>query len=643
MAKRAKQVVPTEEKPVEPNEKVEDPRKAFGPKHPFNNRENERKLLEHIDKKMQFAKPLHDTLVGRFEAIDKVVSGFVKGDETDRAAQKETAKGNPTPEKINLQLVYSQLDEQATYLMTVFAPDNGIYEAMAQKEIQPVAQAFALLMNKNAKLQKHYREHAKVLWDGLKYNLCGVYTNWTKIYGTKPSFSADGKYEAKKEVIWAGNEVRALDMYNTYWDISRHPVDVCLKGEFVSEVRMYTKFAVEQMVENGEIIVEDEKLEAEMFTAKYYTAPPEVSISPLSTSNSSANSAQASNYNWVNIISGGTMGGQQRPAIEMIHYTGWIKPKAFGISKGDKFELHRISVMGDCIVECTPLDNAHGMLPYSFGSPCEDGLGLQTKSPAETLAPLQTFASFLLNSHISATRKAMYGIQVYDPTVLPLDQVKEGVAARVPASPAGYGKDLRQAMVTFNDAPQTARTMQDLAQTVETMQLLFPTNSQQQVAGLERATQYQAAATVMGSNRRSLKLARILDSQLFVTARMQQFHNICQYQELVTIIGPDGKPVEINPKNFAELDSEWILDQGLRQLDKLSLLMYLKEILGMVLQSQQAMAEVDILQLLNYVTTMMGDNFDLNQFRRPPPQVAAMPAEGGGELVPQPAPTAAAA
>ena len=37
-----------------------------------------------------------------------------------------------------------------------------------------------------------------------------------------------------------------------------------------------------------------------------------------------------------------------------------------------------------------------------------------------------------------------------------------------------------------------------------------------------------------------------------------------------------------------------------------------------VLQSQQAIEEIDIVGLLNYYTTLMGDQTDLNQFRKKP-------------------------
>jgi hypothetical protein len=147
------------------------------------------------------------------------------------------------------------------------------------------------------------------------------------------------------------------------------------------------------------------------------------------------------------------------------------------------------------------------------------------------------------------------------------------------------------------------------------MQRILPTDILKQVAGLDRATQYQSAATVQGANRRNLKIARIIDTQALSHIRQIQLFNILQYQEKVEILSPEGDLVEINPAEFRETKIEFAISEGLRGLDRLSMSIAIQEVLNTIIQSQQASQQIDVVALINYWTSFIGDKTDFSQFR----------------------------
>jgi len=625
--------------------------KEFPANHPINNVESELKLVDYIKIRLEFSKNIRAELVARLEQIDKQVSGFIKLDKDAKEAEKQTQKGDPTPGKVNLQLVHTQLDDTVTFLMSVFQPDSTLYESLADNEDQSAAKAFAKLMNKNSKIMGYYVQYFKSVWDTLKYNLGGMSVNWDKIVGPKVTRTADGGVQEEQNVnLWEGNRVSSIDLYNFLWDVSHHPVDLPIKGEFYAEVDMHTKFNIQRMSAKKEIFGIDKFIEEQALPQNWYKIKPDIRTPSFATTTTS-DATTSGNFDWVSLLSQGLQSGSgTHVGFEFVKYVGWIVPTDFNLSSSKELQIWRIIMVGSKhIVSAEHLNYAHGRLPCAFGSPMESNLGLQEKSVAEILIPLQTFGSFLINTHMASNRKSLFGIQAYDPSILPLGEIGKEVSARIPVKPAGYGKDIRNAFTSFNDAPDTGSTMSDLNNVIELMQYILPTDQQKQVADLDRATQYHAAATVQGGNRRHLRIARTLNDQMFINIRMQQLYNIIQFQPSIELPGPNGQTQEISPKQFNDLDFEFIIDEGLKQLDRLSLILSMKDVINAILQSPTASQEFDVVGLINYWASLQGDATDLTVFRRPQAQINPETGEPlpntqpapGGETATGPTPLAA--
>ncbi len=571
---------------------------------------NHDKLLKHIESRLQFGNELRESQIERFEIIDREIAGYIRLDEDDRKRERDNILGKgPKVTDTVLPLTIAQLDEAVTFLLSVIAPDDGIYQAIAVREKQEIAKAFANLMNKNAKQFGHYRHMARALFEMMKYNFGALTVEWRNVIGKRIASNADGSPKVENTVVASGNSVEVADVYNLIYDVSVNPVELSSKGEFFALIDVKTPFRVKKMEADKQIFDIDRFIKNVNSDLVYYEIRPTIS-------NDHSNRGQTSGRtNWIEVLSAGTS-QDVRVGIEEITYYGWINPRDFGLSKADEFQIWRFTVMANkYIVLGEELNNAHGMLPINIGMPWEDGFDTQTKSYAEHLAPYQRFASFQLNVHQRSARKKLYGVTFYNSRILPALADADMQSAKIPFLPPGQDFDIRKAILQFTDGPDTQNTMQDIASMDDLMQKVLPTDMLKQVASLERATQYQAAATVQGGNRRNLKIAKIINIQCFEGVRQMQMFNIFQFQQSVEMLDPNGQLTEINPAEFRDSSIEFDISDGLKGIDKLIIIEGFKDIINMMLQSQIAQDRIDIVAIIDYWTSLLGEKTDFTQFK----------------------------
>lgn len=574
------------------------------------NAATEIKILEYLEERLVFAKPTRDNNVQRYMSIDKEVAGFIKLDDDDlkREQDKERGKG-PKPVDVVLPFTLVQLDEAITYLLSVMAPEEAIYTAQASVDKQDIAKGFAVLMNQHADDFQHYRSLARGFFDMLKYNVGGFMPEWEQRRGTRIEVNSTetDRTIVPNQVVAEGNSIEPFDPYNTLLDPSVAPVDVAAKGEFFVTVDVHTKFKLKRMEAANEIYNLKNALEKYATNEhSWYEKRPDIRT----------NKKGGNNTSWVEVLSQGAT-REVTGAHELLTFTIWINPKELGIdSKVNEYRIYRINTLGTkAVVEIQELKNAHGLLPINVGVPWEDGFESQTKSNAELLLSTQRFSSFQLNIHQRAARKALYGLTLYDKLVFPDMENADPEGGRVAASPSGQDRDLRKSVLQLRDVPDTSNTMADIEAMEGIAQKILPTDILKQVSSLERATQYQAAATVQGANRRNLKMAKLINIQCMTPCRTMQMMNIFQFQDEIELLDPQGNPVTVKPLQFLDAKLRFVVSDGLKGLDKLLIIESIKEVISWLLQSQQAAAEYDIAAIIDYWTSMLGDYTDFKQFK----------------------------
>ena len=574
-----------------------------------------KELLKHLQDRLDWAYSGHEDQVDRFTAIDKEVSGFIRLSDDDYKRKTDNEKGYGVKAyDVNLQLTKVQIDEAVTFLTTVFFPEEGPYNAAAPKDKQHIAKAMTVLMNEHASKFKHFRAFNKFCTDAFKYNIGLLLPEWKEHKGSlvQNDETQTGAQILHDQVLHAGNKLTYADPYNTLFDPSVDICDLAEQGEFFATISAPSSFTIQREKLRGELYnMDDVAISQETaHKSKYYTDHPDI------TGDAGSGRGQNQTIDWEKWL---TMGSDKTSIgiMERVVMYCWIPADEFGLVEEVNYSIWRFEILnGSHIVKAEQMTNAHGLLPLIGARPWDDAFGTQTQSYAEVLAPYQRFSSFQLNVHQAACRKALYGVTLYLERLMPDMKDADMTACKIPVKSTAELESFDKLFKQFNDAPQTQNTIGDIQNMDGLMQKILPTDMLKQVTDLERATKYQSAATVQGANRRNLKIAQLIDAQAYETARRIMVYNIMQYQEALEVADPQTRePIQVNPAELRDAKLETMIGAGLRGMDKLILVESLQEMLGYVVQNQQASSEIDVVEVMNYITSLIGDYTNFGQFR----------------------------
>lgn len=578
-------------------------------------------LLAHIADRMALAKLMRDRNVDTFKYIDREYYSWLRLSAADRKRALDNAQGiGVKPTDVKLSMLFSQIDEAQTFILGVLAPEEAIYNVVAPKEKKDVAKGFSVLMNEHAEDFQHYRNYSMFANDCMRYNFGAIGVEWLEEQGNIVELAAGGQRTTKRRVTKSGNALESYDPYNLLMDPSVNPVDLPDKGEYYGYVNVQTPFRLKVMESKGEIFNVEAFLRNQP-SEKWREKHPTVR---------NTDTEAESDYNWVSVLSARSGAVESSKAYETIKGHLWLIPKDWGLSNDEDYQIWKF-ILGsdDEILFMEHADNAHGILPIAIAMPYEDHFIWQTKGPTERLIPYQQFGSFMMNIHQRSARKALYGLTFYDKHHINFgdaddDEILTG--GKVAIDSKGQDIDLRKLIVQFSETPDTQNTIQNIGLVGELGQDILPSRLLQQVAGLERATQFQAAATVQSANKRNLKAAKVIDGQAMVKIRFMQMMNIFEKQDMIEVLTDGGELVKVDPKEFVSAKLRFLIADGLKGLDRLSLILNSREMLNAVLQSKQAGEQLDIVGIIDHLTSMWGDHTDFKQFKLISP-VDKLPAD----------------
>jgi hypothetical protein len=623
----------------------------YNPGHPLRNEKMHDRLLDYLTQRLTLGKEGRDQRVLRLAQIDRDVAAFLKLDDEDRKRQMDHEQtGNPQATKISLPLMFVHLDDMMTYYAQTFAPNRGMFYHSGDPKETPEASQIVTIMNNHAVYTGYYRQLLRTIWSILKYNMGGVWNSWDHEYGPKLEATESGGTMLTQQLIFAGNCIKSLDMYNFFADPSVDIVNLHKDGEWAAEATMVSHYWLKNRCLEGRFFNCDEALDGSVqgLEAKYYKDPPVES-------RLDADDSQAKSFSWFSYITG-VESYMLNGAFELVTMYCRINPNDFGLIGGtaqerkgrNRYEVWRFTILnGSKIIETEYMNNMHGDLPCYLGVLNDDLMRDAAKSVAEILNPLQQFSSFLLNTHVLANRKNIYGTTYYDPSCIDMEKIPAGeVAARVPIKPQGWGRDIRTMVQHDSNLLDTKQTLQDLQGMMALIDQFFPTQSlPSQIAGIDRAVDSQVAAVQQGANRRQQKGARLIDETMLRPMRCSMYYNIVQYQKDNEKVADfyTGKEVDIDLSKLRDMNLSLIIGQGLKALDRQAMQGQLREIIFALIQAPTAAQRIDLLGLLDYWTSMMDLEMNLKQFEvvppgQPTPDETGVPA--GPAVAPATAPSA---
>jgi hypothetical protein len=219
------------------------------------------------------------------------------------------------------------------------------------------------------------------------------------------------------------------------------------------------------------------------------------------------------------------------------------------------------------------MTNMHNRIPILFSQAKEHGRGLQTRSTAEDLIPIQSCVTSLINSAIQGRRRAVGDRAIYNPRLIDSAHLLEDSAtAKIPLRPAAtLNTAPSQAYfpIPFNDTLASSLSELPLfASFADQITGQNPVRSGQFVKGNKTKQEFD---TVMGNaNGRDQVMAMHFEARLFTPLKEILLANIIQFQKPRDVPTVDKKSrMQVDPQKIRSASLTFKISDGLIPSDKL--------------------------------------------------------------------------
>jgi hypothetical protein len=525
-------------------------------------------------------------------------------------------------------VVMPQVESNVSYLTSVFLTGNPIFGIATSPEyIDQAIQLEAIIANQQIKFGWK-AELIKFFRDCAKYNIGAVECIWQDI--RTPSFE-DPK---TPNVIWSGNRLTSLDLYNSFWDTLVAPSKVHTDGEYAGYSELITRVKLKEWIRSiGNDVIGaniNPAFESTITLRDYYV--PEINPESIkSLSSRIVNSGGGGAVNWFAFV-----GLSEDKKAQLFSERGYyikttiykrIIPSDFGLKVPEpntpqifKFVLINWSIL----LFAERQTNVHEYIPIIFGTHTDDKLSYQTKSLAENVTPIQQLSSTFLNSSIAARRRSIADRALYNPLYLNDKDINNpNPTAKIPLKSNGYGQVKLNDIyfpIPFNDT-QSAFAIQEIGLFSTFADTVSGQNKAQQgqfVKGNKTLHEYE---DIMGNaNAKNQTIAIVLEDGFFTPVKSIIASNILQYQEVEDLYHEETtKKVTINPVLLRNAIYKFKVSDGLTPTDKLINADSWKTAIQVLGSSPQIAAEYNIGGIFSYLLKSQGAN--VGEFQKSPEQI----------------------
>lgn len=572
----------------------------------------------------------------QMEEIDRQYQREVDWTEQQYKAKRANRMGNADKfQNITLPVIMPQVESALTYQQSVFLTGYPIFGVTASPEYADAAVMMDTLIGEQQIRGKWVNELQKVIRNGFKYNLAFCEVDWQRevTYSLETDTSSENLGKGRPtEVIWEGNRLKSLDMYNTFWDTRCNPADIPEHGEFIGYVDIMSRIRLKKFIQALPTRINVKEALESGFSgmgvggsagyASYYI--PRINPEAL------VDMSHAATTDWMSWagLSGAESGIRYGNMYQVTTLYGRIMPSDFvmkGVPGQNTPQIWKFIVVNNqVVVYAERMTNAHQLLPILPYQPYDDGLGYQTKSLAKNLEPIQSITSAISNSTIASRRRAISDRMIYDPSRISPGAINnDNPNAKIPVRPSAYQDDLSKAVypIPFRD-DQAGVNMQEIG---------FYTQYGNQISGLNPARQGQFVkgnktrhefAEVMGyANGRDQAIAIATEASFFTPLKEIIKVNILQYQGTSSIYNREAQQVvTVDPVQLRRAVLEFKVSDGQTPSEKLidgeSLSLAMQTIAG----NPQIGAGYNIVPMFSYLMKSRGAK--LQPFEKSPEQQA---------------------
>lgn len=564
---------------------------------------------------------------------------------------------------VTMPIVMPQVESALRYFNNVFVTGYPIFGVVSSPEFEDAAIQMQTIIQENSVTAKWVPEMIKFFRDGLKYNIHALEVEWQEktSYGVDTDISKDNSAK-RKNILWKGNAIKRMDMYNTFFDPRVSPADVSEKGEFAGYVEMYSRINLKQTINElfGRIPVDTVKrafasgpsnagFGASGTPWNYFI--PYLNPYPL------MNSSNLSYFDWLG------WANPLQAKNEGLNYSGniyslmtlyaRILPSDFGFDVPEKNtpQVWKFKIVnGTVCLWAERQNNFHNKIPILFGQPLDDGLAFQTKSFASNVMDYQDLGSAMWNGFIADKRKLIGDRMFYDPSRIRKQDIEStNPAAKIPVRASAFGKPVNEAAFPVPYRGEQTGAFLQGAQLVKQMaDQANHQNAAQQGQFVKGNKTKKEFDDIMGNgDGTNQTMALMTEASVFVPLKEILKLNILQFQPESVIYNPDKKmDIKINPVDLRKAAVQFKVSDGMLPDEKILSTDEFTVGLQVIGSSPQIAAGYNLAPMFSYLMKTKGA--DLTPFEKSPLQVAfeqqiqqwqqiALEAvKAGGQVPPQP-------
>jgi len=473
--------------------------------------------------------------------------------------------------------------------------------------------------------------------DGFKYNHAPIEVDWgtETTYSVETNLEKDLKRGIPKEVIWSGNRLKRLDLYNTFVDTRVPPSEVYKKGEYAGYTESITRIELKAFISRLPDTIISNIVPAFESGLGSSTGAKDASAMSFYIPDINPDVAEedfkGAGTNWLRWAGLSSALRQNKidykDGYELTTLYAKVLPSEFSLHVPNREtpQIYKLIIVNhQHIIYAEQQTNAHMYIPILIGQPLEDGLSYQTKSLADNAIPFQNITSAYMNSNIASKRRAISDRVLYDPSRITSQHINsDNPSAKIPVRPAAYGKKISDAVFQFPYRDdQGAEGLQSIQVLLAMANSLSGQNQVQQgqfVKGNRTLSEFEEVMRQAGG--RDQLASIMLEFQVFIPMKQILKLNILQFQGGTTVFNRDKQvAVEIDPVALRNAVLEFRVSDGLIPSSKLINADSFSVALQVIGSSPQIGAGYNMAPMFSYLMKTQGA--DLSDFEKSTEQIA---------------------
>lgn len=520
----------------------------------------------------------------------------------------------------------------SNFLIDIFVSDPTPFEMVSGiPENADAVKQFNTVLEENAKTSKWARELVLFFKDLPKYNIGMMSCEWVETELSLISNASDITSSAAKVTTAsrAGNVLKRLDVYNTFYDTTVAASTVADQGDFIGYIEQYTStrlhtylanlkrtLGIKTLMNEKEIFNSNLSMSSRWYRPKINTVDSvKEELTPMQQLFQGANGTAPV----------GTDGKKPEmdPAglheIQILYVR--LVPSVFGmdIPSKDQVTMLKLHILNwKALVAVEKITNAHNVFPVVMCQIDEEGIEDQVKSAAEMLMPNQNLQTKLYDARLKGLNRNINDRALYNSARIDKKHMESNnPSAKIPVKPNILNPGIEGA---YKQIP-----FQDNLGTTMLNELGFLNQLSQRTSGLNDPQQgmFQKGNKTLGEFNEVMSnadddlrtWAKLVETQAIAALKYIIKINTMQFQAATSVTtSGDGGVVAIDPLQLRSKAMEFKMADGLISKDTLMDMNTARGFFDLLLQSPQLQAFYGekLPQLVEYIFTSVG--FDTKQF-----------------------------